>query len=72
MRVELQHLIRLETSAALLFLIDTRFLSLRDLARVPAWSARLIAVLRDLPDDIAAYKGLDALRPRIIDSLRRN
>lgn len=71
LRVELQHLIRLETSGAVLFLIDTRFLSLADLASVPAWSARVVAVLRDLPDDIAAYKGLTALRPRIIGCLTR-
>jgi dimethylamine monooxygenase subunit A len=71
LRVELQHLIRLETSAAVLFLIDTRFLALADLARVPAWTARLLAVLKDLPDDIADYKGLRELRPRVIDWLQR-
>jgi len=71
LRVELQHLIRLETSAAVLFLIDTRFLALADLARVPAWAARLCAVLADLPDDVAEYKGLGELRPRVIDCLRR-
>ena len=71
LRVELQHLIRLETSAAVLFLIDTRFLSLADLVTVPAWAARVLAVLADLPDDIADYKGLGALRPRVIDCLRR-
>jgi hypothetical protein len=71
LRVELQHLIRLETSAAVLFLIDTRFLSLADLARVPAWAARVVAVLTDLPEDIADYKGLGVLRPRVIDCLRR-
>ncbi|HET9082043.1 MAG TPA: heme-dependent oxidative N-demethylase subunit alpha family protein [Trebonia sp.] len=69
LRVELQHLIRLETSGAVLFLIDTRFLSLADLASVRAWSARVVAVLRDLPGDIAACKGLTALRPRIIGCL---
>lgn len=71
LRVELQHLIRLETSGAVLFLIDTRFLSLAGLARVPAWAARVLAVLTDLPDDIAEYKGLRDLRPLIIDCLRR-
>jgi hypothetical protein len=69
LRVELQHLIRLETSAAVLFLIDTRFLPLSVLARVPEWSARVLAVLADLPEDIADYKGLGILRPRIIDCL---
>jgi dimethylamine monooxygenase subunit A len=71
LRVELQHLIRLETSAAVLFLIDTRFLSLADLARVPAWATRLLAVLADLPDDMADYKGLGELRPRVVSCLRR-
>jgi hypothetical protein len=71
LRVELQHLIRLETSGAVLFLIDTRLLCLADLARVPAWAARLGAVLGRLPDDVAEYKGLRELRPRVIDCLRR-
>ena len=71
LRVELQHLVRLETSAAVLFLIDTRLLSLADLATVPAWAARVLAVLTDLPDDIADYKGLRGLRLPIIDCLRR-
>jgi dimethylamine monooxygenase subunit A len=71
LRVELQHLVRLETSGALLFLIDTRFLSLAELARVPGWAARAIAVLAELPRDMADYKGLTHLRPRIIDCLRR-
>lgn len=71
LRVELQHLIRMETSGAVLFLIDTRLLSLRELATVPAWAARTVAVLRDLPADVAAYKGLTTLGPRIIDCLTR-
>ena len=49
LRVELQHLIRLETSGAVLFLIDTRLLSLADLATVPAWAARVLAVLAGPP-----------------------
>jgi hypothetical protein len=71
LRVELQHLIRLETSGAILFLIDTRLMAVADLARVPAWADRLIAVLTSLPDDLADYKGLAELRPRVVDCLRR-
>jgi len=71
LRVELQHLVRLETSGAVLFLIDTRFLSLAELARVPAWAARTIAVLTELPADLADYKGLTDLGPRIVECLRR-
>jgi hypothetical protein len=70
LRVELQHLVRLETSGAVLFLIDTRLASLAALARVPAWAARVIAVLDELPRDIADYKGLTDLRPRVVAFLR--
>lgn len=71
LRVELQHLIRLETSGAVLFLIDTRLLSLAGLATVPAWAARVLAVLDDLPDDVADYKGLRELRPLVTRCLRQ-
>ncbi len=70
LRVELQHLVRLETSGAVLFLIDTRLLSLAELARVPAWAATTIAVLEELPADLADYKGLADLGPRVVACLR--
>jgi ferredoxin-NADP reductase len=70
LRVELQHLTRLATSAAVLFLIETRFLSLAELAAVPEWAARVISVLTELPQDIADYKGISGLRGRIIACLR--
>jgi hypothetical protein len=71
LRVEVQHLIGLETTDAVLFLIDTRFLSLADVARVPAWASRLAAVLAELPQDIADYKGITGLRPHVIAWLRQ-
>ena len=71
LRVELQHLVRLETSGAVLFLIDTRFLSLAALARVPEWAAKVIAVIEELPRDMTEYKGLTTLGPRVVASLRR-
>jgi hypothetical protein len=49
LRAELQLLVRLETSGAILFLIGTRFLSPAGLARTPEWSARVPAALTDLP-----------------------
>lgn len=72
LRVELQHLIGLETADAVLFLIDTRFLSLAELATVPEWARRVTAVLEELPQDMADYKGITALRPRITAWLRRH
>jgi hypothetical protein len=62
LRVELQHLLRLAGSAAILFLIRTSMLSLAELASVPGWGERFAAVLRELPDDMADYKGLTAIR----------
>jgi dimethylamine monooxygenase subunit A len=72
LRVEVQHLIGLETADAVLFLIDTRFLSLAELAAVPEWARRVITVLEELPPDMADYKGITALRPRITGWLRRH
>jgi hypothetical protein len=61
LRVEVQHLIRLPTSGAVMFLIRTYLMSFRDVASVPAWGTRLCRVLRELPADIADYKGLTRL-----------
>lgn len=58
LRVEVQHLLRLAGSGAILFLIRTYMVSLRELATVPEWAVRLSEVLRELPEDMADYKGL--------------
>jgi dimethylamine monooxygenase subunit A len=71
LRVEVQRLIGLETTDAVLFLIDTRFLSLADVALVPAWASRLAAVLAELPQDMADYKGIADLRSHVIAWLRQ-
>lgn len=62
LRVEVQHLIRLPGSGAILFLIRTSMISLRELASVPAWRVRMAAVLRELPQDMVDYKGLTRFR----------
>jgi hypothetical protein len=62
LRVEVQHLIRLPGSGAVLFLIRTYMVSLRELAAVPAWRVRLAAVLNELPEDMVDYKGLTRFR----------
>jgi dimethylamine monooxygenase subunit A len=67
LRVELQHLIRLGASDAILFLIRTYMLSLEELAEVPAWRERVGRVLSELPEDIAAYKGLAGFRHRVAE-----
>jgi hypothetical protein len=70
LRVEVQHLVRLAPSGAVLFLIRTYLLSLQDLALVPQWRHRFASVLDDLPDDVADYKGLTRFRQAAVDYLR--
>lgn len=69
MRVEVQHLIRLGVSNAICFLVRTYMVSLRELATVPEWRERFGAVLAELPDDMADYKGLTRFRGPAVDWL---
>ncbi|SHM69457.1 heme-dependent oxidative N-demethylase family protein [Cryptosporangium aurantiacum] len=62
LRVEVQHLIRLGYSGAVLFLIRTYLASLAELAAVPEWRRRFGRVLAELPEDMASYKGLSPFR----------
>lgn len=69
LRVELQTLFRLPRSNALAFPIRCYLLKLEDLVTVPKWGRRLHRVLRDLPDELATYKGFIGNRPMIVDYL---
>lgn len=69
LRVEVQHMIRLPRSAALLFLIRTHLLPLVDIAKVPAWRKTLGHVLAELPEDMAEYKGIIRYRKAASDWL---
>lgn len=71
LRVEVQHLIRLPESGAICFLIRTYMLPLVELARFEPWRARAEAVLAELPDDVADYKGIAGYRDRVVAWLRR-
>lgn len=62
LRVEVQHLVRLPHSGAIMFLIRTQLASLAEIAAVPAWRERLGAVLAELPQDMANYKGISRYR----------
>ncbi|MGW0019082.1 heme-dependent oxidative N-demethylase family protein [Rhodococcus sp. NPDC003382] len=62
LRVEVQHLVRLGTSGAIMFLIRTYLLPFEDIARVPEWADRLYRVLDELPEDMADYKGITRTR----------
>jgi len=72
LRVEVQHLVRLPESDAVCFLIRTYLLALGDLATVECWRLRTAAVLEELPEDLADYKGFAPHRDRIVAWLRRH
>ncbi len=71
LRVELQTLFRLPRSNGVLFSIRGYLASVGDLARYPRWGKRLHRVLRDLPQDLAEYKGLVRYKPMVVEWLSR-
>ncbi len=62
LRVEVQHMLCLPHSGAVLFLIRSYLLPLSDVAQVPLWRERLGHVLTELPEDMAEYKGISRYR----------
>lgn len=70
LRVEVQHLIRLPESGAVMFLIRTYMLPLADVATVEHWRVRTADVLEELPEDMADYKGVAKYRHRAAAWLR--
>lgn len=62
LRVEVQHIIRLPHSGAIMFLIRSYLEPLSALASVPAWRETLAHVLQELPQDMADYKGISKYR----------
>lgn len=64
LRVEVQHLMRLPTSGAVMFLIRTYMLPLERLATVDSWRVRAAEVFAELPEDMADYKGIIKYKDR--------
>ncbi|MDJ0358361.1 DUF3445 domain-containing protein [Paenarthrobacter sp. PH39-S1] len=62
LRVEVQHMLCLPHTGAVLFLIRSYLLPLSDIAQVPVWRERLGHVLAELPEDMAEYKGISRYR----------
>ena len=69
LRVELQTFFRLPRSNALVFPIRCYLCSFQDLTKTPKWARRLHRVIRDLPDELATYKGFIDNRPMMLDYL---
>ncbi|MCL8024622.1 heme-dependent oxidative N-demethylase family protein [Nocardioides bruguierae] len=70
LRTEVQHLIRLPESGAVMFLIRSYMLPLEEVARVEHWRTRAADVLEELPQDMADYKGIAKYRDRAVAWLR--
>lgn len=66
LRVELQTFWRLPRSNAIVFPIRCYLLKMEELVTVPKWARRMHRVLRDLPSDLAEYKGLTRWRPTAV------
>ncbi|ADE38481.1 heme-dependent oxidative N-demethylase family protein [Candidatus Puniceispirillum marinum] len=69
LRVELQTFFRLPRSNALVFPIRCYLIKFADLVTIPKWGRRLHRVLRDIPDDLATYKGFIANRELLVSYL---
>lgn len=69
LRVELQSFWRLPRSNALAFPIRCYLCNLADLTTVPKWGRRLHRVLRDIPPELADYKGFAVNQKTIVDYL---
>ena len=71
LRVELQTFFRLPRSNAIVFPIRCYLCALQDIVTVPKWGRRLHRVIRDLPDDLATYKGFLVNKPMIVEYLSK-
>ncbi|WP_120495595.1 DUF3445 domain-containing protein [Kiloniella sp. EL199] len=69
LRVELQTFFRLPRSNALVFPIRCYLIKLEELVTVPKWGRRFHRVIRDLPEELATYKGFINNRPMIVEYL---
>lgn len=72
LRVELQTLFRLPRSNAIAFPIRCYLCSFDDLMTVPKWGRRLHRVIRDVPDELATYKGFIDNKPLMLEYLSKH
>ncbi|EAU42103.1 hypothetical protein FP2506_16759 [Fulvimarina pelagi HTCC2506] len=69
LRVELQALWRLPRSNAIVFSIRCYLIKMGELVTQPKWARRIHRVLRDLPPELAEYKGLTNYRAATLEWL---
>lgn len=71
LRVEVQKLFRLPATNSILFTIHTHLLPVQRLHEKPEWFKRFQSVLKDLPEEVAEYKGMSAYKNDLIEYLDR-
>ena len=71
LRVELQTFFRLPRSNALVFPIRCYLISFQDIVSKVKWGRRLHRVIRDLPEELATYKGFIDNRPMMLEFLSK-
>ncbi|MGB8813492.1 MAG: DUF3445 domain-containing protein [Paracoccaceae bacterium] len=69
LRVELQTLFRLPRSNAIVFPIRCYLIKFEELVTQPKWARRLHRVIRDIPDELATYKGFIRNKPLMVEYL---
>ncbi|NLS10720.1 DUF3445 domain-containing protein [Nesterenkonia sp. MY13] len=69
LRNELQHFVRLPMTGTVAFAIRTYILPLAEIREIPEWRDQLASILRELPEDLATYKGFGDFREEIVDYL---
>ncbi len=70
LRVEEQWFIRMPRSNAILFVLDTQFLPLEDLAKRPEWLELTYSNLSDIPQYMAEYKDMAPFLPQSVEYLK--
>ncbi|WP_070120067.1 heme-dependent oxidative N-demethylase family protein [Bacillus marinisedimentorum] len=68
-RVEVQKLFRLPKSNGILFTIHTHTMPLETFIQHTPWLEQFYAILQELPDFIADYKGIGLFRQQVLDYL---
>ncbi|MBK5501388.1 heme-dependent oxidative N-demethylase family protein [Peribacillus sp. TH14] len=70
LRVEEQKFYRLPRSNAIMFVLNTQFLPLEDLAKKPEWLNMTYNVLSDIPEFMAEYKGIAPFLSQSVEYLK--
>ncbi|MBT2680300.1 DUF3445 domain-containing protein [Bacillus sp. ISL-35] len=69
LRVEVQKLFRLPKSNGILFTIHTHMLPLKSFIQYTPWLKQFSAILKELPEFIAEYKGISMYRNAVLEYL---